>query len=256
MSQVSGRRVALLDGFTLQLPDAGQSSTPDLPRGVQRLIARLSLSRRPARTAIAGQLWPDVTEERAHGSLRSALWRVHKVAPGLVTVSGETICLANDVHVDVHELTTWAQRALDPCATAGDITEADLGLPGELLPGWYDDWVLLERERLRQLRMHALEALAGKYAGAGRYGEAVQAAYAAVRAEPLRESSHRTLVRIHLAEGNLTEAVRVYESFRLLLADELGVAPTRLMYQLVESLPRGRRGSATPRTTTITRSVR
>jgi DNA-binding SARP family transcriptional activator len=220
------------------------------------LVARLSLSRRPARTAIAGQLWPDVSEEHAQGSLRSALWRVHKVAPGLVAVSGETICLADDVHVDVHELTDWAQRALDPCATAGDLTEADLSVPGELLPGWYDDWVLLERERLRQLRMHALEALADKYADAGRYGEAVQAAYAAVRAEPLRESAHRTLMRIHLAEGNLTEAVRVYESFRALLADELDVAPTRLMCQLVASLPVRRRGLDASRTTTSSAAPR
>jgi DNA-binding SARP family transcriptional activator len=256
MTQVSGRRVALLDGFTLRLAGVGPSSTPDLPRGVQRLVARLSLSRRPARTAIAGQLWPDVSEEHAHGSLRSALWRVQKVAPGLVTVSGEALCLADDVHVDVHELTDWARRALDPCAIAGDLTEADLSLPGELLPGWYDDWVLLERERLRQLRMHALEALAEKYADAGRYGEAVQAAYAAVRAEPLRESAHRTLMRTHLAEGNVTEAVRVYESFRALVADELGVAPTRLMRQLVDRLPERRRALATPRGTTITPSVR
>jgi DNA-binding SARP family transcriptional activator len=255
MTQVSGRRVALLDGFTLRLADAGSSSTPDLPRGVQRLVARLSLSRRPARTAIAGQLWPDVSEEHAHGSLRSALWRVQKVAPGFVTVSGEALSLAEDVHVDVHELTDWAQRALDPCATAGNLTEADLNLPGELLPGWYDDWVLLERERLRQLRMHALEALAEKFARAGRYGEAVQAAYAAMRAEPLRESAHRMLMRIHLAEGNVTEAVRVYESFQALVDDELGVAPTRLMSQLVDSLPERRRAPATPRGTTITTSV-
>lgn len=240
MTHVSGRRVALLDGFTLRLAGSGPGSATDLPRAVQRLVAHLSLSGRPARTAVAGRLWPDVSEERAHGSLRSALWRVHKVAPGLVTVAGETLCLAEDVHVDVHELAAWARRALDPCATADVLTEADLRLPGELLPGWYDDWVLLERERLRQLRMHALEALADKYARSGRYGEAVQAAYAAVRAEPLRESAHRTVIRIHLAEGNVAEAVREYESFQALLAAEMGVAPTSLMCRLIGDLP-GRR---------------
>jgi DNA-binding SARP family transcriptional activator len=88
---------------------------------------------------VAGRLWPDVSEEHAHGSLRSALWRVHRVAPGLVTVSGEALCLADGVHVDVHELTAWARRVLDPCATTDDPTEGDLSLPGELLPGWYDD---------------------------------------------------------------------------------------------------------------------
>jgi DNA-binding SARP family transcriptional activator len=230
-------RVRLLDGFTLLLPGTGPGSTPDLPRAVQRLIAHLSLAGRPARTAIAGKLWPDVTEEHAHGSLRSSLWRVHKVAPGLITVSGGTLSIAQDVLVDVHELTEWARRALDPCCATDGITTGDLGLPGELLPGWYDEWVLLERERLRQLRMHALEALAEKYATAGRYGEAVQAAYAAVRAEPLRESAHRTVVRVHLAEGNVAEAVRAFASFQATLAEEIGVAPTQQMCRLVESLP-------------------
>jgi DNA-binding SARP family transcriptional activator len=236
----------LLDGFTLQLPGAGAGSGPDLPRAVQRLIAHLSLCGRPARTAIAGKLWPDVTEEHAHGSLRSSLWRVHKVAPGLITVSGGTLSIADDVVVDVHELTEWARRALDPCAGTDSLTAGDLGLAGELLPGWYDEWVLLERERLRQLRMHALEALAKKFAAVGRYGEAVQAAYAAVRAEPLRESAHRTVVRVHLAEGNVAEAVRAYESFRAMLADEIGAAPTEQMCCLVDSLP-GRRTTAAVR---------
>ncbi|TQN42887.1 DNA-binding SARP family transcriptional activator [Blastococcus colisei] len=237
-------RVGLLDGFTLELQGVGRDAAPELPRTVQRLIAHLSLTRRPARTAIAGKLWPEVTEEHAHGSLRSSLWRVHKVAPGLITVSGGTLSIARDVLVDVHELVAWARQALDPSCSATDVLAAgDLGLPGELLPGWYEDWVLLERERLRQLRMHALEALAEKYAAAGRYGEAVQAAYAAVRAEPLRESAHRTVVRVHLAEGNVAEAVRAYESFHEMLADEMGAAPTPQMRRLVDNLP-GRRATA------------
>lgn len=106
-------------------------------------------------------------------------------------------------------------------------------LGGELLPGWYDDWVLLERERLRQLRLHALEMLADKLACAGRYGEAVQAACAAVRTEPLRKSAHRAVVRVHLAEGNTVEAMRTYGAFRDMLAHELGVVPTEQMEELV-----------------------
>jgi DNA-binding SARP family transcriptional activator len=243
MDHVRVTRVRLLDGFDVQLPGTASGSAPDLPRAVQRLIALLSLAGRPARTAIAGKLWPDVTEEHAHGSLRSSLWRVHKVAPGLITVSGGTLSIAQDVLVDVQELTKWAQRSLDPCCATDSITTGDLGLPGELLPGWYDEWVLVERERLRQLRLHALEALAEKYATAGRYGEAVQAAYAAVRAEPLRESAHRTVVRVHLAEGNVTEAIRAYESFRVMLADEIGAAPTPQMSRLIDDL-RGRRDTA------------
>jgi DNA-binding SARP family transcriptional activator len=77
----------------------------------------------------------------------------------------------------------------------------------ELLPGWYDDWVLLERERTRQRLLHALEALSREHRAAGRCAEAVEAALVAVNAEPLRESAHRELLESHLAEGNWVEAM-------------------------------------------------
>lgn len=235
-------RVSLLDGFRVSVDRASAGTTVGgLPHGVQRLIAYLSLCGRAARGAIAGELWPDVSEAHAHGSLRSALWRVQRALPGLIDVSGGTVALAEGVRVDVRELVEWAQVVLAPGTRAESIDTPATALAGELLPGWYDDWVLLERERLRQLRMNALEMLADKLVVAGRYGEAVQAAYAAVRDEPLRESAHRALVRAHLAEGNLAEAMRAYAAFRDVLARELGVLPTQRMEDLV-SCARARGG--------------
>jgi DNA-binding SARP family transcriptional activator len=230
-------RVSLLDGFFVHLGDgAGRGPVHDLPRGVQRLVAHVCLSGRPPRATIAGHLWPDVPEEHAHGSLRSALWRLHRVAPGLLHASGSVLTLAEGVRVDVQELGNWARRVADPACCLADVDTPDLGLRGELLPGWYDDWVLLERERLRQLRMHALEEVAARLAAAGRYGDALQAAYAAVNSEPLRESAHRTVVRVHLEEGNAAEALRAYDQFRVLLAEELGVRPSQHMTRLVAGL--------------------
>jgi hypothetical protein len=72
---------------------------------------------------------------------------------------------------------------------------------------------------------------------AARYGDAVQAAYAAVRLEPLRESAQRAVVRVHLAEGHVSEAVRVHESFRAMLADEIGAVPSSRMRRLVHTFP-------------------
>ena len=119
----------------------------------------------------------------------------------------------------------------------------DLWLRGELLPGWYDDWVLPERARLRQLRVYTLEALAGKLAAAGRCGEALQAAYGAVRAEPLRESAYRLVMRVHVTEGNAAEALRTYHAFREILEAELGVAPSEQMARLVQEIQRRHRGT-------------
>jgi DNA-binding SARP family transcriptional activator len=62
----------------------------------------------------------------------------------------------------------------------------------DLLPDWVDDWLVHDRERLHQLRLHVLEALADRLAGDGRYGLALDVALAALRSDTLRESAHRT----------------------------------------------------------------
>jgi DNA-binding SARP family transcriptional activator len=84
----------------------------------------------------------------------------------------------------------------------------------------------MERERVRQRVLHALEALSGKLANIGRFADAVDAAILAVSAEPLRESAQRALIVAHVAEGNLVEAYRCYRSYCDLLHRELGVAPS------------------------------
>src|SRR3954453_3127082 len=117
MANASARRVTLLDGFSLRLEGAGTSqASGDLPYRIQRLIAHLCLSNRPARTAIAGRLWPDVPEKHAQANLRSALWSLHKAAPGLVEATNSYLALTKGVWVDVHELNAWVHGALDPRA--------------------------------------------------------------------------------------------------------------------------------------------
>ncbi|SDD48237.1 DNA-binding transcriptional activator of the SARP family [Geodermatophilus telluris] len=239
-----GPRVTLLDGFAVRAAgSAGVAGDEELPPSVQRLVAHLCLAGGPARTAVSGRLWPDVPEERARASLRSALWRLRRTVPGLLDDSGSRLRLAPGVRTDVRDLQAWAERVCDPGAGPLRAALPAPALLGDLLPGWYDDWVLLERDRLQQLRLHALETVAARLGEAGRYAEALQAAYLAIRTEPLRESAHRTVVRVHLAEGNLAEALRAHDVFAGLLREELGVAPTERMAGLVRGLPRLRRVS-------------
>ena len=135
--------------------------------------------------------------------------------------------------VDVRESEAWARRVLDPDEELrpGDASAASTRQ--ELLPDWYDDWVALDRERLRQLCAHALEALCTRLVEARRFGEAILVGLAAVAHEPYRESAHRALISAHLAEGNRAEAVRQYAHYRRLLADDLGFAPSELMDELI-----------------------
>ena len=230
-----GLQLSLLNGFEL----AHDGARIALPMSAQRLVAFLSLHRRPAlRSFVAGTLWLETSEERAHANLRSTLWRLHRCDKGLVEVRGQQLVLGGDVHVDLLETELLARRAIDNHAHA--VLEPGL-FTDELLPDWYDDWVLIEREHFRQLRLRALDAICGRLIHAGRLGEALEAGLAALAGEPLRESAHRALVRVHLAEGNVGEAVRQYDLCRRLLRDQLGVEPSEQMEVLLEAVT-GRRG--------------
>jgi SARP family transcriptional regulator, regulator of embCAB operon len=91
--------------------------------------------------------------------------------------------LAEGVAVDVRHARVLARRLLDPTVTS-DVSEfgmaAVMALSPDLLPDWHDDWVLIEAEDWRQLRVHALEVLAARLIAVGRWGEAASAAGAAV----------------------------------------------------------------------------
>ena len=229
-----GPRLTLLGGFGLQF---GGVPTP-MSRGAQRLIALLALHDTAlSRDYIAGMLWGDSTEARASGSLRSALWKVRAAAPEMVWDRGGSLGLSQHVHVDVRSTTALARAAVTGSfaeETVAGLLEPRFGR--ELLPGWYDDWVLIERERQRQLSLHALESLCDYLTAAGRYGAAVQAALAAVDLEPLRESAHRALVRVHLAEGNVWEAIRRYRRYEEIAARDLGVEPSPMMRSLLSGV--------------------
>lgn len=226
-------RLNLLNSFELR---AGGEAIP-LPMTAQRLLAFLALHQHPLqRLYVAGMLWTDSPEERSAANLRSSLWRVNQPGFVLVEATGRQLRLAREVQVDVREL---AQVARELAAEGVDCSSVDLAalpLEGELLPDWYDDWVLIERERYRQLSLHTLEALAEQLTAAGRYAAALDAALAAVAGEPLRESAHRTLIRLHLAEGNVAEARRQFAMCRRLLRKELGIEPSPQLHELVGAL--------------------
>jgi two-component SAPR family response regulator len=145
-----------------------------------------------------------------------------------------TLWLRSGTSVDVEVMNEWAERLIAGRPAASDLCPVLWRAEFlELLPGWYDDWALFERERIRQLLLHALEALARQLVEQQRPAEAVTVAMVAVSAEPLRESAQRVLIETHLAEGNLVEARRAYEAYRALVERELGVPPGWPVRELV-----------------------
>ena len=218
--------LALMHGFTLTV---GEQHVPLVWSG-QRLLAFLALANGPvSRRFIAGALWPDTTALKASGNLRTALWRVHRACEELVYASAQQLALCSTVAVDVRDAQAVARRLLDSTAQCDDILcpATRMMLSADILPdGYDDDWLLLEREQFHQLRLLALEAMSERLIAAHRYGEAVDSAMAAIRAEPLRESAHTLLIRAHLGAGNRWAAVRQYQQCRQVLREEIGVDPS------------------------------
>lgn len=226
--------IGLLNGFDLRI----DGDAVALPLNAQRLLAFLALHRRLLlRTHVAGALWTDTVDCRAAASLRTAVWRVERLGHQLLDATRTHLQLAPSVSVDVTEAAELAHRLCDPERTV-DPVPPNLHMTfcaGDVLPDWYEeaDWLLMERTRFHQLRLHALERLSELLVGEGRVVEAVDAALAAVTADPLRESAHRTLIGAYLAEGNTVEAIRQYDRFRTVLAEEMGTCPTRQMETLM-----------------------
>lgn len=198
-----------------------------LPIQAQRVLGYLAVKPSAApREALAGTLWPECSEPRARSNLRTALWRIRQVGPRVVESSRSWVRMGASVLVDSRRASKLAQDLIEH-KEAGPVTRSALALLEEdLLPGWDEEWLVVERERMRQLRIHALEALSVRLRERGRFGEAIDAALSAVAAEPLRESAQVALIEAYLAEGNVSEAARQKDSYRALLDVELGLEPS------------------------------
>lgn len=222
-----GTRLCLLGTWSL-------SATPDRPMGVvsrdaRRLLALVALRGPTPREEIRAMLWPDAAETSA-ARLRNALWRLSKTRQTLLEERSGSIALAPGVGLDVDEMFRVA-AAVD----AGLVGGGAHRFAADLLPGWDEDWLVVDRERIRQARLHALERMSQTLRDEGNHAAALDAALVALHADPLRESAHRAVISVHLAEGNYGEAVRQYERCCAVLSSELGVAPSRALTALLST---------------------
>jgi DNA-binding SARP family transcriptional activator len=240
----------LLGGFELR----GRDGPVEVPNGVQRLMAYVALQGGAvARVRAAADLWPGVASGQAAANLRSTLWRARRIGELVAPGSRSVLRLSPTVRVDVHAL-----------ADAGGDGVLPLRQPGrafnfELLPDWFDDWVLIERERLRHLELRVLDSEAEQQLRRGQTAEALDTILRAIRLEPLREASHQALIRAFLRDGDRSAALSHYEQFAALLREELGLGPDPVTTALVAPyLSRRRRdlGAATRKAGSARRSGR
>jgi DNA-binding SARP family transcriptional activator/predicted ATPase len=245
--------LTVLGGFQARLDC---EPVPVLPtRKTQALFAYLALSpgRSHSRDKLAGLLWGDVSESRARGGLRQALSRLRKavaIEPPALILDGHTVSMNPDVvDVDAVEFERLASRD-----TPEALEQASALYRGDLLEGLalrepaFEEWLLGERDRLRERALDVLDRLLRHHGTGGRPEAALQAALRLAALDPLRESVHRALMRLYAQLGRRSAALRQYQICVSTLQRELGVEPevaTRQLYREVlrqRAAPRADRG--------------
>lgn len=226
----------LLGGFGLKIDGEAIDITPS----ARRLLAFIALTPRgAARCYTAFQLWPEHDERRAKANLRSALWRLGKASPDLIDATKSRLRLSEAVWVDI-------RHGIEELAVATDGSIAACTLPfqaldSDLLPDWYDDWLTVERERLRQFRLGSLEEGAALALEQGRPAQSIQLALAAIAVDPLRESAHRLVAAAQINNGNLSDAIRQFETFAAIVEAQLGCRPSERFTSMIDAALAGSR---------------
>jgi DNA-binding SARP family transcriptional activator len=211
----------------------GRDRTPAAFDRAAALLAWLALN--PGlhpRSVVAAQFWPEVLDESARASLRSALWALRKQlgeeANGALVATRERVGLGDDVWVDVREL--------ERLRTEGKLEDALALAEGELLPGFEDEWVYDARDEHRARIAELLEALAASAERAGDLRRAVELSRRAAALEPLSEEAHRALIRRLAAVGDRGAALAVFSELRTRMLQRLRVGPSEETRELAESL--------------------
>jgi DNA-binding HxlR family transcriptional regulator/DNA-binding SARP family transcriptional activator len=237
LSAAAHMEISVLGAFAVRV---GGNLVGPLSAGTQRILAYLAIHERSVtRLSMAGTMWPDVTEQHAGGSLRSALSRLDEPTKDSIRMASAGLRLDDDVAVDFRRSTALAHRLLEAGTSPDDAdlsADAVDALSLDLLPDWYDDWAVAEAERWRFSRRNSLEVQAGSLCAKSRWAEAARAARAAISVDPLRESPQACLIKVHLATGNQSEALKAYDQYHRRLLDELGLEPTPLLTDLVRSI--------------------
>ena len=199
-------------------------------------------SRRSSRAELVAALWPEGAPDAAEASLAALLSKLRR-ALGPEVLEGKAglrLALPDEAWIDVEA----AGKAVHTAESAAALERWEQGwAPARtalyvanrgFLPGYEAPWIDERRRWLDDVRLRALECVGS--IGLGMAGTELAAAERAgrslVEAAPYRESGYRLLMEALAARGNVAEALRVYDRLRVLLREELGVAPGRAAQEL------------------------
>ncbi|PYM58493.1 MAG: hypothetical protein DMD79_19070, partial [Candidatus Rokuibacteriota bacterium] len=245
--------LTLFGGFQARLEPATPVSIPT--RKGQALLAYLALPLGQAhpRDQLAALLWGDLRAEPARNNVRQTLFVLRKglaaANPVALRLDDETVALEVDVPVFERRV---AEGTPDAFAEAGALYRGDLLAGLALNEAPFEEWLLGERERLRELALEALAKLLAHQRRAAPSAAAIQTAVRLLTLDPLQEATHRTLMQLYAGMGRRAAALRQYQVCSDVLERELGVEPeteTKGLYQDIlrrRGAPRARAESLAP----------
>jgi predicted ATPase/DNA-binding SARP family transcriptional activator len=220
-------------------------------RPAQSLFAYLILSIGTShrREKLAGMLWPDSLEETARDNLRHALWRMRKA---LESASSTRFLHADDVTVGLKESSDyWLDAAelekVRENASADELIAVLSDYQGELLPGFYDEWVILEREHLYSIFEHHMARLMSLLQTENRWLDILEWSERWIKLGQKPEPAYRALMSAHAAKGDMSKVPATYERCVKSLR-EFGIEPSEQTKELYQNL---KSGKETPETTHI-----
>ncbi|MFF2029287.1 bacterial transcriptional activator domain-containing protein [Arthrobacter sp. NPDC058192] len=166
-------------------------------------------------------------------SLRVSMHLVSRQVPGLLVNGGTELSLSDSVDVDLHRVRSCIRELGQSGVDGNAASSLNLLREAELLPGWYDDWVLFEQSRLRQDRLHAFHNIGRESLARGDFEVALEASEAALELEPLYESAVGLLIQAQRRQGNNAAALRAFEKYRTKLNEDMGLVPSEAIRRLV-----------------------
>ena len=226
----------------------------------KEILCYLAVNRRGpvSREALTEVVFHDCPTEKSRKGMRQALWQLRAdlssksstaCADRILSVEQGWVQFITDdrVWLDVADFERMTARRMSKQSrllefgdTALLVQAIDL-YRGEFLEGWFQEWCLEERERLRQVYLGTLDALVAHCESGGDIKAGIAYAALALRSDSARECTHRSLMRLYCLLGDRASALRQYERCCLMLRQELGIGPDEDTRALQTQIRQGRR---------------